>query len=96
VLELAPVVVFGLGILIVLRSAGQLAAIATYATNTKTSAFDVASGFDPGNYRIHVRLAQAYLNRGDCASAKAHARSARGLFPNAAEPKRVLAACGSR
>jgi len=95
-LELAPVVVFGLGALIVLRSAGQLTAIATYATNTKTSALDVASHFDPGNYRIHVRLAQAYLGRGDCTRAKAHARSARGLFPNAAEPKRVLAACGSR
>jgi len=79
-----------------LRSAGQLTAIATYATNTKTSALGIASRFDPGNYRIRVRVAQAYLNHGDCASAKAHARSARGLFPNAAEPKRVLAACGSR
>jgi O-antigen ligase len=95
-LELAPVVVFGLGALVVLRSATQLAAIATYATNTKTSALDVASRLDPGNYRIHTRVAQAYLGRGDCAHARSQARSARGLFPNAAEPRRILAACGSR
>ena len=85
-----------LGAVIVLRSAGQLAAIATYATSTKTSVLATASRLDPGNYRIHVRVAQAYLNRGECSNARAHARSARALFPNAAEPKRLLAACGSR
>ena len=78
------------------RSSSQIAAIATFSTSTRLSALDRASSYDPGNYRIHARLAAAYLSRGDCAKARSHARAARSLFPSAAEPRRVLAACGSK
>jgi O-antigen ligase len=94
--ELGPVVVLGLGALAIGRSACQLAAIATFSTSGKVSAMDMASTLDPGSYRIHTRAAQAYIARGSCGPARNHAHAARALFPNAAEPRRELAACGSR
>jgi hypothetical protein len=94
--ELGPPLVVGLGIVMVGRSAFQLAAITVFSTSTRLSVLAEAATFDPGNYRVQTRLAQAYLSRGSCVHARPHARAARALFPNAAEPRRVLAACGSR
>src|SRR5262249_44591869 len=91
---LGATVVFG--IVAVTRSAGMLAAIATFSANSRISTVERAARFDPGSYRIHVKLAEAYVARGECARAKPQARAARALLPNAAEPKRVLAECGSR
>ena len=96
VTEFAAVGVFGLGVIMIGRSAGQFGAIGFFSTSTKTAAWSRAATFDPGNYRIHTRLAQAYISRGDCTHARPQSRAARGLFPNAAEPKRQLSACGSK
>ncbi|HEX8944363.1 MAG TPA: O-antigen ligase family protein [Gemmatimonadaceae bacterium] len=92
----APILVFALGVVAVGRTAMQLAAIATFSSTNRTNVLEQASLFDPGSYRIHTRLAQSYRARGDCSRAVAHARAARRLFPNAAEPRRMLADCGSR
>jgi O-antigen ligase len=80
----------------VLRGTTQLIAMGTFNGTTRLSSMQTAAMFDPGSYRIRVRLAQAYLSRGDCAHARTEARAARGLFPNASEPKRILNACGAR
>jgi Flp pilus assembly protein TadD len=80
----------------VARSAFQLAAIATYSTSSRLATLDRASSYDPGSYRIHARLSAAYLSRGDCSHARPEARAARALFPNAAEPRRILASCGGK
>jgi O-antigen ligase len=92
--EFGAVVVFGLGVIVVGRSAGQFAAIAMFSTSSRAAAWNQASVFDPGNYRIHTRVARAYLTRGDCTRSRPHARAARTLFPNAGEPRRQLASCG--
>jgi O-antigen ligase len=94
--RLAPVLVLGLGVILVGRAAGQLAAITLFSTSSRAAEWNMASRFDPGNYRIHTRTAQAYINRGDCTRARPHARAARAQLPNAGEPRRLLAACGSR
>jgi O-antigen ligase len=94
--DFAAVIVFGLGVILVGRSVGQFAAIGFFSTSTKTATWSRAAAMDPGNYRIHTRLAQAYLSRGDCRHARPQSQAARALFPNAAEPKRQLAACGSK
>jgi len=94
--ETLQVLVAGLGIVAVARSAFQMAAIISFSTSTRLGALDRASQLDPGNYRIQTRIAQAYLSHGDCPHARTHARAARALFPNAAEPRHQLAACGSR
>lgn len=93
---LATLGLLALGALGVVRSIGQVSAIALFSTSTKASVWDYASSFDPGNYRIHTRTAQAYLSRGDCKRAIPRARSARALFPSAAEPRRDLSSCGAK
>jgi O-antigen ligase len=82
--------------LAVIRGAMEVVAMAAFNGTTRLSSMQTAATLDPGSYRIRVRLAQAYLGRGDCTHARAEARAARGLFPNASEPKRILNACGSR
>lgn len=92
--EFAPVLAFGLAAVAIGRSAFQLAAITAFSTSSRTAAMERASLFDPGSYRIHVRLAQAYVSRGDCTRARQHARAARALMPNAGAARRLVAACG--
>jgi O-antigen ligase len=94
--EFGAAIVLVVGVIMVGRGVGQFAAIGFFSTSTKSAVWSRAATFDPGNYRIHTRLAQAYLSRGDCTHARTQARAARGLFPNASEPKRQLSACGSK
>jgi len=89
-------VVLTFGVVAITRSAGAVAAMDDFSASTRVSSLSSAARLDPGNYRIRIRLAQAYLSRGDCTRAKAEARAARALLPTAGEPRRVLAACGSR
>lgn len=90
----APVIVFVFGLIAAGRSALQIASMATVTASTRTSALERASLFDPGSYRIHMRLAEAYLNAGRCDRVRDHGRDARDLYPAAEAPRQVLAACG--
>lgn len=94
--ELGPIVVFGLGLITVGRSATQFAAIVTYSTSSRLSAIQQAAILDPGNYRIRIKAAQAYVARGDCRRARPHSVAARNLFPNAGEPRRLIGECSGR
>jgi Flp pilus assembly protein TadD len=87
-------VVFGLGLLAAGRSALQMAAMATVTESTRTSALERATLFDPGSYRIHMRLGEAYLNNGRCDRARPQARDARDLYPMAILPRELLSQCG--
>jgi O-antigen ligase len=90
------ITILTMGTIAIGRSSFQLAAMAVFSSTSRTTLLERASSFDPGNYRIHTRLAQAYLSRGDCRHALPHARAARALYPNAGEPRRQVAACGGR
>ena len=90
----APVLVFAIGVVAIGRSALQVAAMATYTASTRQSALERAALFDPGSYRIHMRLAENYLNNGRCDRARSAARSARDLYPMASTPRQLLAECG--
>jgi hypothetical protein len=90
----APVLVFAFGVIAVGRSAFQVAAMATYTASTRQSALERAALYDPGSYRIHMRLAESYLNSGRCDRARSAARSARDLYPMASTPRQLLAECG--
>lgn len=83
-----------LGGLAIARSSTQLAAMSVFESSTRASRIERAAELDPGSYRIHLRLAEAYAKRGSCANVRLHAGMARALFPNAAAPKRLLAGCG--
>jgi O-antigen ligase len=82
-----------LAVLVVLRSSGQIAAMAVYTSATTTAQASRAALFDPGSYRINMRLADSYAARGDCRRVRQYAGAARELYPNAAEPKRLLRRC---
>ena len=90
----AMLIVAILGGLAIARSSTQLMAMAVFESSTRASRIERASELDPGSYRIHLRLAEAYAKRGSCANVRAHAGMARALFPNATAPKRLLAGCG--
>jgi hypothetical protein len=80
-------------VLVVLRSSGQIAAMSVYTSATTTSQAARAALFDPGSFRINMRLAESYAARGDCKHVRQYAGTARELYPNAAGPKRLLRRC---
>ena len=82
-----------LGGLAILRSGRKVAAMAVFESSTRAARVERAAELDPGSYRIRMRLAESYVRRGSCRSARPHAEAAAALFPNAAAPKRLLAAC---
>ena len=84
------------GALAITRSTTQLVSMGIYSASTRVSTLERAASLDPGSYRLQMRVAEAYLARGDCARARPHARAARDLFPSAAAPKRIIANCGGR
>lgn len=84
------------GVLILLRSSGQIAAMSIYTSAANTAQSSKAALYDPGSYRIATRLAQAYASRGDCAHVRQYAGAARELYPNAAEPRRLLRRCTAK
>ncbi|MDB4898824.1 MAG: hypothetical protein JWN53_632 [Gemmatimonadetes bacterium] len=89
----AVVAVAAVGAMAVLRSVAQLSAMQIFSATTRTTQLERASQLDPGSYRIHLRLANAYAERGSCAHVRVHAGAAHALFPNAPAPKRLLAEC---
>ena len=80
-------------VLVVLRSTGQIVAMSVYTSAATTGQAARAALFDPGNFRINMRLAESYAARGDCKHVRQYAGAARELYPNAAGPKRLLKRC---
>ena len=80
--------------LVLLRTGGQIAAMAAFTEAPSVMKATHAALFDPGSYRINIRLARAFATRGECKRVRQYAGAAAELFPNAAEPKRLLRRCG--
>ena len=84
-----------IGALFVIRAATQVGAMAMF-DERKRSAMELASRIDPGSYRIHMLLGQAWRRAGRCARARPHAEAAADLFPHYPAPRALLRACGVR
>lgn len=80
-------------VLVLMRSSGQIAAMSIYTSASSTAQAARAANYDPGSYRINMRLAQTYASRGDCKRIRQYAGAARELYPNAPEPRRLLRRC---
>ena len=78
--------------LAMLRSAGQVEAIARAGPGWPVDRLERAVRYDPGSYRLHLMIAQ----RSGCTRGRSHAAAAARLFPYLPAPKRKLAACGIR
>jgi O-antigen ligase len=80
----------------IIRSSAQLAAMAVYSDARTASQYETAALLDPGSYRIKMKLAQIYQDRGSCERVRDAAGAALKLFPSAPDPARMLRACGVR
>jgi hypothetical protein len=76
------------------RSATQTAAILNVGTGGRRAGWIAASTWDPGSFRVNLRVAELYAGQGRCRAARAYARRALELFPHARAPKGVLDRCG--
>jgi O-antigen ligase len=76
------------------RSAGQTVSMMTVGRGGMTAGWVNGAAWDPGSYRINLRVAELYYRRGRCSTARSYARRAEGLFPHAPQPKRILNGCG--
>lgn len=77
---------------VLLVDAAQLAAIRITRDSTRRATVERALRLDPGNYRLHLLLAE----RGPCAQRVPHARAAARLLPWHPAPREALRACGAR
>ncbi len=88
--------VLGVGAGLTWRSVQQVRAMELIAVWGRLSTRAEAAAMDPGSYRIQVMVAQSYRRRGRCKDAIPYAQQAAHLYPEAAEPKAILRACGQR
>ncbi len=94
------VVAAAVGAILIVRSSSQIIAMSVYPEEgmragpiRRIRAMERASRADPGSYRLHMRVATAQAERGNCRSARKHAEAARYLYPRAPEPARLLRRC---
>jgi O-antigen ligase len=76
------------------RSATQTVSMMTVGRGGMMAGWVNGEEWDPGSYRINLKLADLYYRRGRCATAREYARRAESLFPHAPAPKRILNGCG--
>ena len=75
------------------RSAAQLMAMMSVGRGGYTAGWVTGAMWDPGSYRINLRVAELYSRRGHCSDARGYARRAVSLFPHAPAARRVARSC---
>ncbi len=75
------------------RSVTQTAAIRAVGRGGYTAGWVTGAMWDPGSYRINLRVAELYSRRGHCGVARGYARQAVSLFPNSPAARRIVRAC---
>jgi O-antigen ligase len=76
-----------------IRSATQTMAMSSVGQGGKTAGWVRGAKFDPGSYRINLKVAQFYARNGKCSVARPYARRASQLFPSAPAARRVARQC---
>lgn len=77
----------------VARSATQAVAMSSVGRGGLTAGWVAGAMWDPGSYRINLRVAELYSRRGRCSVARGYARRAVALFPLAPEARRIKQSC---
>jgi O-antigen ligase len=75
------------------RSATQMRSMALVGRGGQTAGWVRGAAWDPGSYRINVRVADLLSRRGRCATARPYANRALALFPYSAAAKRIVRRC---
>lgn len=77
------------------RSALAVQGMNVYGTGERLNAVRNAAYWDPGSYRVQLRLAQLSLAERGCAAARGPAKRAAAMFPTAVAPRAILRRCGT-
>jgi hypothetical protein len=75
------------------RSATQMVSMTAVGRGGYTAGWVTGAIWDPGSYRINLRVAELYSRRGRCSVARGYARQAVALFPHSPEAKRIARNC---
>jgi len=75
------------------RSVTQLMAMSYVGRGSLTAGWVSGALWDPGSYRINLRVAELYSRRGRCSVARDYARQAVALFPHSPQAKRIARNC---
>jgi hypothetical protein len=75
------------------RSATQTMAMSAVGRGQLTAGWVTGALWDPGSYRINLRVAELYSRRGHCSVALGYARRAVALFPLSPEARRIRDSC---
>ncbi|HMG96020.1 MAG TPA: hypothetical protein VK565_06940, partial [Gemmatimonadaceae bacterium] len=76
------------------RSVTQTLSMSLVGRGGLTAGWVSGAMWDPGSYRINLRVAQLYSRRGKCTFARDYARQAVALFPHSPEARRIRRSCG--
>ena len=82
-----------LSLLSTARSVTQTMAMTAVGRGAYTAGWVTGAMWDPGSYRINLRVAELYSRRGHCQVARSYARQAVSLFPHSPEAKRIERSC---
>jgi hypothetical protein len=75
------------------RSATQMRSMAVVHFGGQTAGWVRGAAWDPGSYRINLRVADLYSRRGRCGTARPYARRALTLYPYSPAAKRLVRRC---
>ena len=92
-LSLAAAAIVVVALASVARSATQTVAMSIVGRGGLTAGWVAGAMWDPGSYRINLRVAELYSRRGRCSVARGYARRAVALFPLAPEARRIRQSC---
>ena len=92
-LGLASVMLVVFSLISAVRSVTQTMAMTYVGRGAFTAGWVTGALWDPGSYRINLRVAELYSRRGHCSTARGYARQAVSLFPHSPQAKRIARSC---
>jgi hypothetical protein len=92
-LGISAIVLMLLSLVSVARSVTQTVAMTAVGRGAYTAGWVTGAMWDPGNFRINLRVAELYSRRGHCSTARGYARQAVSLFPHSPQAKRIQRSC---
>jgi O-antigen ligase len=92
-LGISAIVMMLLSLVSVARSVTQTVAMMDVGRGAYTAGWVTGAMWDPGSFRINLRVAELYSRRGHCSVARGYARQAVSLFPHSPQAKRIQRSC---
>jgi len=93
-LGIAATALLLLSLLSTARSVTQTMAMTAVGRGAYTAGWVTGALWDPGSYRINLRVAELYSRRGHCQVARGYAQQALSLFPHSPAARRIARGCG--